>query len=162
MQAVIRLMFGISELHRRNASPVHWRCASAVKAKLGLDSVYHWRVRPMTESDLEEWSDVRTFTVEAVASVAPGAVTASAARLAVEPTADGGALLLRYALPAYGSARITLTDMRGEEVAVPFEGVAGSRESVSIFDARLLPPGVYLCRLVSASGAATCKVMIRR
>ena len=38
MQAVIRLMFGISELHRRNASPVHCRCASAVKAKLGLAS----------------------------------------------------------------------------------------------------------------------------
>src|SRR5260370_2621276 len=37
MQAVIRGMFGISELQRRNASPVHSCCASALKAKLELD-----------------------------------------------------------------------------------------------------------------------------
>src|SRR6202035_5573538 len=37
MQAVMAGMFGISELHRRNASPVHICCASALKAKLELD-----------------------------------------------------------------------------------------------------------------------------
>ena len=37
MQAVIFGMFGISELHRRNASPVHICCASALKAKLDVD-----------------------------------------------------------------------------------------------------------------------------
>jgi hypothetical protein len=30
-------MFGISELQRRNASPVHICCASGLKAKLELD-----------------------------------------------------------------------------------------------------------------------------
>src|ERR1700688_640038 len=38
MQAVIFGMLGISELHRRNASPVHICCASALKAKLAVDS----------------------------------------------------------------------------------------------------------------------------
>ncbi len=37
MQAVIAGMLGISELHRRNASPVHICCASALKAKLEVD-----------------------------------------------------------------------------------------------------------------------------
>jgi hypothetical protein len=37
MQAVIAGMLGISELQRRNASPVHIDCASALKAKLELD-----------------------------------------------------------------------------------------------------------------------------
>jgi len=37
MQAVIRGMFGISELQRRNASPYNICCASALKAKLELD-----------------------------------------------------------------------------------------------------------------------------
>ena len=37
MQAVIFGMLGISELHRRKASPVHICCASALKAKLALD-----------------------------------------------------------------------------------------------------------------------------
>ena len=37
MQAVIAGMFGISELHRRKASPVHICCASELKAKLWLD-----------------------------------------------------------------------------------------------------------------------------
>src|SRR6202022_1016599 len=37
MQAVIFGMLGISELQRRNASPVHICCASALKAKLELD-----------------------------------------------------------------------------------------------------------------------------
>src|SRR2546423_2560635 len=37
MQAVIFGIFGISELHRRKASPVHICCASALKAKLALD-----------------------------------------------------------------------------------------------------------------------------
>src|SRR6266404_1226106 len=37
MQAVIFGMLGISELHRRNASPVHICCASALKAKLDVD-----------------------------------------------------------------------------------------------------------------------------
>ena len=37
MQEVIAGMFGMSELHRRKASPVHICCASALKAKLSLD-----------------------------------------------------------------------------------------------------------------------------
>ena len=37
MQAVIFGMLGISELHRRNASLVHICCASALKAKPGVD-----------------------------------------------------------------------------------------------------------------------------
>ena len=37
MQAVMAETFGMSELHRRNASPVHICCASALKAKLELD-----------------------------------------------------------------------------------------------------------------------------
>ena len=38
MQAVIRDTLGISELQRRNASPVHICCASALKAKLEVDA----------------------------------------------------------------------------------------------------------------------------
>jgi hypothetical protein len=37
MQAVIFGILGISELHSRNASPVHICCASALKAKLEVD-----------------------------------------------------------------------------------------------------------------------------
>src|ERR1700712_2312821 len=37
MHAVILEMFGISELQRRKASPVHICCASALKAKLEVD-----------------------------------------------------------------------------------------------------------------------------
>ena len=37
MQAVIFEMLGISEPHRRIASPVHISCASALKAKLEVD-----------------------------------------------------------------------------------------------------------------------------
>jgi hypothetical protein len=37
MHAVIAGTLGISELHRRNASPLHICCASALKAKLALD-----------------------------------------------------------------------------------------------------------------------------
>jgi hypothetical protein len=37
MQVVIAGMFGISELHGRNASPVHLCCASALKARLDVD-----------------------------------------------------------------------------------------------------------------------------
>jgi hypothetical protein len=37
MQAVMADTFGMSELHSRNASPVHICCASALKAKLELD-----------------------------------------------------------------------------------------------------------------------------
>jgi hypothetical protein len=39
MQAVIFGIFGISELHRRNASPLHIDCASALKAKLEVDEI---------------------------------------------------------------------------------------------------------------------------
>jgi hypothetical protein len=37
MQAVIFGILGISELQRRNASPVHCCCASELKAKLAVD-----------------------------------------------------------------------------------------------------------------------------
>jgi hypothetical protein len=37
MHAVIFGMFGISELHKRNASPVHICCASELKAKLDVE-----------------------------------------------------------------------------------------------------------------------------
>ncbi|HEU4804701.1 MAG TPA: hypothetical protein VFS91_02650 [Nitrobacter sp.] len=39
MQAVIRLMVGISELHRRDASPMRCHCASALKENPRLASV---------------------------------------------------------------------------------------------------------------------------
>ena len=39
MQAVIFGMFGISELQRRNASPVHICCASELKAWLAVDEI---------------------------------------------------------------------------------------------------------------------------
>lgn len=39
MQAVMAGMSGISELHRRNASPVHICCASALKAKLEVEAI---------------------------------------------------------------------------------------------------------------------------
>ena len=39
MQAVIFGMFGISELQRRNASPVHICCASELKAWLAVDEM---------------------------------------------------------------------------------------------------------------------------
>ena len=39
MQAVIFGIFGISELQRRNASPVHICCASALKAWLAVDEI---------------------------------------------------------------------------------------------------------------------------
>src|SRR5512132_310182 len=39
MQAVIFGMFGISELQRRNASPVHICCASELKAWLAVEEI---------------------------------------------------------------------------------------------------------------------------
>src|SRR5215204_5971319 len=39
MQAVIFGIFGISSLHRRNASPVHCACASELKAKLAVEEI---------------------------------------------------------------------------------------------------------------------------
>ena len=61
MQAVIFGILGISELQRRNASPVHCCCASALKAKLAVDET--------AESEAAKASARPTFRTVVVNSV---------------------------------------------------------------------------------------------
>src|SRR5207237_4729479 len=61
MQAVIFGILGISELQRRNASPVHCCCASALKAKLAVDET--------AENEAAKTSARPTFRTVAVNSV---------------------------------------------------------------------------------------------
>jgi len=129
---------------------------------LVLSRTYYWRVMPITDVDMGSWSDIWWFTTESIASAPDAARARSLPALRAELSGAGDRLLFRYTLPSSGKARITLTDMRGQEVAVLLDGIADAGEGIVPIDTRNLPNGVYLCRLMTGSGWATEKLGVRK
>ncbi len=129
---------------------------------LSLSQSYYWRVMPITDVDMGRWTDIWWFTTQSLAS-APDAVPARfLPTLHAELSGGGDHLLLRYTLPSRGEARITLTDMRGREAAILLDGVADAGEGMVTIDTRGLQNGVYICRLMTGTGWATNKLVVRK
>ena len=82
--------------------------------------------------------------------------------LRVAPNPAAGAVRLSFALGRAAAGRLTLHDVLGREVAVLASGpwAAGAHEVR--WDARRLPPGVYVARLATAGETRTARVTVAR
>ena len=76
------------------------------------------------------------------------------------PNPSSGGARVAYRLAEAGHARVSVVDLLGREVAVLADGPHGSGESRVALPA--LPPGVYVVRLVTASGAWTQRAAVVR
>jgi hypothetical protein len=83
----------------------------------------------------------------------PGATAAEGYALAANgPNPFRGSATLAYTLPRAGTVELAAFDMLGREVALLDRGVRVAGDHPVVFDASLLPAGVYTVRLV-ADGA---------
>ncbi len=72
----------------------------------------------------------------------------------------GTELRFSFRLPMPGIATLSLYDVIGRRVGVPFSGLAGTEDRVVSFP--LASPGLYVARLASTSGAVVARVTVAR
>jgi hypothetical protein len=94
------------------------------------------------------------------------AIPASLTLLANVPNPFSGATELRIGLPAAGEVTLEVYDVAGKRVAARATRLAAGWQRM-VFEGRddagrLLPSGVYFCRVSAAGGSATRKVVIQR
>jgi hypothetical protein len=69
---------------------------------------------------------------------------------------------IRYAVPQPGAVRLEVFDVLGRRVALLADGVRQAGEHTAVFDAALLPSGLYLYRLQSGGRISTRTMMLVR
>ncbi len=152
---------------------------SALATGLAPGSLYHWRLRTVTDSPLfprSPWfwlpynalseADIRTEPIQV--AVPAEDVTPAAVRLrAATPNPFQTFTAVRYALPRSGHVRLRVIDVQGRMVR---ELAAGVREA-GWHEARWngrdgrgdrLPGGAYFVRLDFAGTTQTCKIVLMR
>jgi uncharacterized Zn-binding protein involved in type VI secretion len=95
-----------------------------------------------------------------VTSVNEEAVAAGYGLTSAQPTPTVDVAKVSFRMPADGMARIVVTDERGSEVAVLFDGVASQGEHTISINALGLASGVYNYTLSSGRYAITNKLVI--
>src|SRR5690606_38705902 len=73
-----------------------------------------------------------------------------------------GEATLRYDVPSSGVVRVSVYDLLGREVAVLADGAHGAGRHTATLDARALPSGTYVVRLVAGSSVQTQRVTVMR
>jgi len=95
-----------------------------------------------------------------------GAPTAPPTALVLEAPAPnplrGGAVRLRYGLPASGAARVAVYDALGREVAVVQTGAQAAGWHEATLDAGQLAPGVYVIRLEAGGAVEITRLTVAR
>lgn len=91
----------------------------------------------------------------------PGA-GAEALALASAPNPARGASTLSFEMPQAGRARLSVVDALGREVAVLVDCDLGAGPHRAAFDARSLPPGVYVARLAAGGEMAMRRLTVVR
>jgi hypothetical protein len=152
---------------------------SELVAGLSAGSLYHWRLRILTDSPLAPHSpwlwlpgnpvteaDLRTRAPNVDVPARPG----EEARLWLEhpaPNPFRTGTELRYALPTRGSVRVAVYDVSGRQVSVLAEGDREAGPHVLRWDGRdargnWAVPGMYYVRLEFAGRTASQKIVRAR
>ena len=79
---------------------------------------------------------------------------------AAYPNPFSTATTLRYAIPTNGPVQLVVLDALGREVARLADGRQQAGWHVARVDARSLPSGVYIVRLVTEQSAETRRVVL--
>jgi hypothetical protein len=74
------------------------------------------------------------------------------------PARDRAAI--NYSLPKAGSARVSVSDVAGRQVAVLTQGTLAAGEHGAVWNCGAVPAGVYLVRIETSTGSQTGRVVV--
>ncbi len=137
-------------------------------------TTYDWRVTGPPSSDTYLRVDVRDWFGAMQTDRSRGASTLFDPTLGVAGPAHPFVIALAapypnpvrdrarftFTVPATASLRLSVLDVKGREVAVLAEGPREAGRFTASFDARALPPGVYLVRLKTGAASVQRKLVI--
>jgi F5/8 type C domain-containing protein/cellulase (glycosyl hydrolase family 5) len=122
------------------------------------EGAYAWRVRGRNDAGSGAYGGPNTFVTAGAVSVAPRARPTLELGLAGRnPFWDS--TRLRFALPAAGPVAMTLVDVAGRRVRTLIDGRMEAGAHEALLDGRRLPAGLYVCRLATATGTRTIRVI---
>ena len=151
---------------------------SGVATGLSSGTLYHWRLRIVTDSPFfprSRWlsppgnapneGDVRTMYGNTGVSDSP--VSANLLLEAGTPNPFSNAIQLAYTLPERGHVRLTIYDLSGRQVAVLADGIEESGPHAKAWSGRgangiYLSGGVYFARLEFAGQMEARKIVLAR
>lgn len=84
----------------------------------------------------------------------------SGMQLDIRPNPSAGVMHVTLAGAADASARVTISDALGREVAVLHDGYVASHELRAQWDTRALPPGIYILRVESDGTTASRQITV--
>ena len=122
---------------------------------------YFWRVRCTNDGGPGAWSEARAFAVQF--PVSADGQDAVPLRFGLDqnyPNPFNPETTIRFSLSLRGSAKLAVFDILGREIAVLVEGVKNAGRYEVVWDARLVPTGMYVCRLQSEGSVASRKMMV--
>jgi hypothetical protein len=67
---------------------------------------------------------------------------------------------ISYSLPASGHVKLTIYDILGRRVAIPFDGAQTAGEHQLVWNASAYPSGLYFARLEAGEKAQTVKMVL--
>ncbi len=97
----------------------------------------------------------------------PAAAPPARVRLAAWPNPASAGTRLAWTMPAAGHARLEVLDVTGRRVATLLDGRIGAGAHLRAWsgrddEGRVLPPGVYLARLILPGGVSTARLVRTR
>lgn len=130
---------------------------------LAEDTAYYWRVRATNEGGPGPFSTVHQFTTAGATDTAADASDGLPERIRLHanyPNPFNSTTAIRFDLPRATHVVLAIYDLAGREVARPVEGtLPGGAHEVQV-EAEGLPSGVYLYRIVTASGSETRRMVL--
>ena len=117
---------------------------------------------PGVTGTVQVTASVARFVVTGVVAGETGTAPLVTALLAPSPNPTVGRALVRYTLAEAGTARVSVIDGLGREVAVLAEGDVAAGHHEATLDAARLAAGVYVVRLATADGARARRLTVAR
>jgi photosystem II stability/assembly factor-like uncharacterized protein len=130
---------------------------------LGYAHEYYWRIQAHYGSRLSLWSFPRRFiTVKKTAVETEDSMHMTYTLDQNYPNPFNASTVIPYCLMNQGEVDITLYDLQGREVMRLEKGMKEEGVHHLVLDARHLPAGIYLIRLLSRDGLLVRKIALIR
>ncbi|MCB9069073.1 MAG: T9SS type A sorting domain-containing protein [Calditrichae bacterium] len=114
-----------------------------------------------TNNDFYSQSDVYRFNPQSVGIPANQPAVAKAIILYPNyPNPFNPSTTIRFTLPAAADVALSVLNIRGQVVAEILDKRRSAGEHSVVFDASVLPSGVYFCRMVSGSFSQVHKMVV--
>ncbi|MCZ7557728.1 MAG: T9SS type A sorting domain-containing protein [Bacteroidia bacterium] len=126
---------------------------TAARGKGIIRKHYSWY--EIDEMGQEHSADVRWERMDAVNTIGARDVANASTPVFVYPNPVSASATIEYNVRSHGSVRISVHDMLGREVVVVLDARRSPGVYFAVFDASILPAGMYICRVVTGGGSSS-------